>query len=93
MISQQFSSGSSSSSDISSKRMLGDAENGSSLFLFLLALAVLLGAAELGLGTVSEPGPGFLPFLAAVVLATLALHGANLFSRLSGHLARAWLHD
>ena len=49
--------------------MLSDPEKGSSLFLFLVALAVLLGSTKLGLGTVGNPGPGFLPFLAAVVLA------------------------
>ena len=48
--------------------MLSDPEKGSSLFLFLVALAVLLGSTKLGLGTVGDPGPGFLPFLAAVVL-------------------------
>ncbi len=46
-----------------------DAEKGSSLFLFLVALAVLLGSTKLGLGTLGEPGPGFIPFLAAMVLA------------------------
>ncbi len=69
--------------------MLGDAENGSSLFLFLLALAVLLGAAELGLGTVSEPGPGFLPFLAAVVLALCS--GIYFLSRVALTIQRS--HD
>jgi hypothetical protein len=48
--------------------MLSDPEKGSSLFLFGVALAVLLGATKLGLGAVGNPGPGFLPFLAAGVL-------------------------
>src|SRR3972149_1557438 len=79
MISQQFLSKSSSSSDTSSKRMLSGPEKGSSLFLFLVALAVLLGSTKLGLGTVGDPGPGFLPFLAAVVLAFCS--GIYFFSR------------
>jgi hypothetical protein len=48
---------------------LSDPENSSSLFLLLIAFAVLLGASNLGLGSVASPGPGFLAFLAAVVLA------------------------
>jgi putative tricarboxylic transport membrane protein len=38
-----------------------------------LALAVAAEAGRLGFGSFSRPGPGFLPFLAGVVLAALAL--------------------
>jgi hypothetical protein len=41
-----------------------------------LALAVATEAGRLGFGTFGRPGPGFLPFLAGVCLATLA--GAGL---------------
>lgn len=39
----------------------------------VLALAVAAEAGRLGFGSFSRPGPGFLPFLAGVVLAALAL--------------------
>ncbi len=42
---------------------------------FVLALAVAAEAGRLGFGSFSRPGPGFLPFLAAAALATLALIG------------------
>ena len=69
MISQPSSSRSSRSLDTSSKRSLRDPEKGSSLFLLLVAFFVLAGSVTLGLGTFGSPGPGFLPFLAAGVLA------------------------
>ncbi len=69
--------------------MLRDAEKGSSLFLFLVALVVLLGSKKLGLGVVSEPGPGFLPFLAAGVLALCS--GAYFLSRVALTVPRS--HD
>ena len=75
--------------------MLSDPEGGSSLFLFLIALMVLLGAAKLGLGTVGNPGPGFLPFLAAGVLGLCS--GAHFLSnrvltaqRSDGAMAKLW---
>ena len=40
-----------------------------------LALAVTAEAGRLGFGTFGRPGPGFLPFLAGVCLAGLALAG------------------
>jgi putative tricarboxylic transport membrane protein len=43
-------------------------EKSSSLFLLLLALAILYASAKLGLGTLREPGPGFLPFGGGAVL-------------------------
>jgi putative tricarboxylic transport membrane protein len=39
----------------------------------VLALAVAAEAGRLGFGSFSRPGPGFLPFLAGVALAALAL--------------------
>ena len=47
---------------------MNDPEKSSSLFLFLIGLFVLVGSVRLGLGTVSSPGPGFLPFWAAIIL-------------------------
>jgi hypothetical protein len=41
----------------------------------ILALAVAAEAARLGFGTFGRPGPGFLPFLAAVCLGLLAVLG------------------
>ncbi len=55
--------------DTSSNRGLRDPEKGSSLFLFHIALLVLGGSMKLGLGTLGNPGPGFIPFIAAGVLA------------------------
>jgi putative tricarboxylic transport membrane protein len=40
---------------------------------FVLALAVAAEAGRLGFGSFSRPGPGFLPFLAGMTLAGLAL--------------------
>jgi putative tricarboxylic transport membrane protein len=39
----------------------------------VLALAVAMEAGRLGFGSFSRPGPGFLPFLAGIALAALAL--------------------
>ena len=58
-----------SSWDTSSKRTLREPQQISSFFLLLVACAVILGAVKLGVGTLGSPGPGFLPFLAALVLA------------------------
>jgi putative tricarboxylic transport membrane protein len=74
---------------------LSDPEKSSSLFLLLVALAVLLGSVKLGLGTVGSPGPGFLPFLAAVVLAIASgIHFlSSLFSKVQrpkGAVANLW---
>ena len=49
-------------------RTMKDPEKYSSLFLVLLGLAALCGSASLGLGTFRSPGPGLLPFLAAVTI-------------------------
>jgi putative tricarboxylic transport membrane protein len=65
---------------------LGDPEKGSSLFLLLVAFAVLLGSVKLGLGSVSSPGPGFLPFLAAVVLAVAS--GIHFLSKVFSKVQR-----
>ncbi|HET9488905.1 MAG TPA: tripartite tricarboxylate transporter TctB family protein [Methylomirabilota bacterium] len=50
-----------------------DPEAYASAFLFALAAAVALGAHRLGLGTVHDPGPGFMPFATATLLAAMAL--------------------
>lgn len=50
-----------------------------SAFLFAFAAAVSVGAYRLGLGSVHDPGPGFMPFATATLLALMAL----------GQLARA----
>lgn len=65
------------------------------LAVLMMPSFYLAGFRELILGPwrVDSLGESVLVLLAAGVLATLALHGANLFSRLSGRLARAWLHD
>ena len=43
-------------------------EKGSTLFLLVLAAAILLASAKLGLGRLREPGPGFFPFLGGAIL-------------------------
>ena len=56
-----------------------DPELYASAFLFAFAAAVSVGAYRLGLGSVHDPGPGFMPFATATLLALMAL----------GQLARA----
>lgn len=95
MTSQRSLSKSSSSLDTSSKRAFSDSEKSSSLFLLLIALVVLYGSARLGLGTVASPGPGFLPFLAALVLAfSSGIHFlSKIFSKIqrsNGVVANLW---
>ncbi len=43
-------------------------EKSSTLFLVVLAAAILFASAKLGLGRLREPGPGFFPFLGGAVL-------------------------
>jgi len=45
----------------------------SGFFFFGLALLMLWESVRLGIGTATEPGPGFLPFCAGVILAVLSL--------------------
>ncbi|HVP77004.1 MAG TPA: tripartite tricarboxylate transporter TctB family protein [Thermodesulfobacteriota bacterium] len=45
----------------------------SSLFWLVIGLAIALYSAKYGLGKLSSPGPGFMPFLSGLVLAGLAL--------------------
>lgn len=45
----------------------------SSLFWVVIGLAIALYSTKYGLGKVSSPGPGFMPFLSGLVLAGLAL--------------------
>ncbi|MGH7388753.1 MAG: tripartite tricarboxylate transporter TctB family protein [Candidatus Rokuibacteriota bacterium] len=50
-----------------------DPELYASAFLFALTAAVVVGAYRLGLGSVHDPGPGFMPFATATLLALMAL--------------------
>lgn len=45
----------------------------SSLFWLIIGLAITLYSGKYGLGSLSSPGPGFLPFLTGVAIAGLAL--------------------
>lgn len=45
----------------------------SSLFWFILGIAVAYLSYRLGLGTLTSPGPGFLPFWCALILSVLSL--------------------
>ena len=83
---------SSSSLDTSSKEGLSDPEKSSSLFLFILSLAVLYGSVKLGMGTLGSPGPGFLPFWAAIVLSISSiLHFLlNVFSKTQKSKGSIW---
>ena len=49
------------------------AEQAASLFWVALAVAVCFGATGFEIGTLSEPGPGFLPFWTAALMGVLAL--------------------
>lgn len=44
----------------------------SGLFLFLLGTVLCLLSWQMGLGVLSKPGPGFMPFLVGLVLASLS---------------------
>src|SRR6266480_1844976 len=44
-----------------------------SAFLTALAGATVIGAWRLGLGSIHNPGPGFMPFATAALLGTMAL--------------------
>jgi putative tricarboxylic transport membrane protein len=48
------------------------ADAAASVFLLLLGTATCAGAWRLGLGDVHAPGPGFMPFAAAALLAAMA---------------------
>jgi hypothetical protein len=45
----------------------------SSLFWFVIGLAIAFYSGKYGLGTLSSPGPGFVPFLSGLAIAGLAL--------------------
>jgi len=45
----------------------------SSIFWLILGAAVAYGSLRLGLGTLTHPGPGFLPFWCGVILAGLSV--------------------
>lgn len=49
------------------------AEQATSLFWVALAVAVCFGATGFEIGTLSEPGPGFLPFWTAALMGVLAI--------------------
>jgi hypothetical protein len=44
-----------------------------SLFWFILALLICYGSYRMDIGTPSSPGPGFIPFLSALVMAASSL--------------------
>jgi len=48
-------------------------DRGTSIFWLLVAVVVAVGSYRLGLGSVSQPGSGFLPFWASVLLGLLSL--------------------
>jgi putative tricarboxylic transport membrane protein len=52
---------------------MGRANQISSIFWLILGLAVTYGSLRLGLGTLTHPGPGFLPFWCGVILAGLSI--------------------
>ena len=52
---------------------MGRPDQFSSLFWFVLGLAVIFLSYRLGLGTLTSPGPGFLPFWCALILSVLSL--------------------
>ncbi len=52
---------------------MGRADQFSSLFWFVLGFAVIFLSYRLGLGTLTSPGPGFLPFWCAFILSALSL--------------------
>jgi putative tricarboxylic transport membrane protein len=52
---------------------MGRSDQFSSLFWFVLGLAVIFLSYRLGLGTLTSPGPGFLPFWCALILSSLSL--------------------
>lgn len=65
----------------------------SSLFWLLIGLAIAFHAREYGLGTLSSPGAGFLPFLSGLAMAGLAL--VVFFQRIPGKkdtLKSLWAH-
>jgi putative tricarboxylic transport membrane protein len=45
----------------------------SALFWLLLGLTALFGSIKIGLGTVREPGSGFLPFIASITISVFAV--------------------
>lgn len=53
--------------------MLRNMDLSSSIFLMAVGLAFLLGGAQLGVGHLHEPGPGFFPFLMGGVVVVLSL--------------------
>jgi len=50
-----------------------NADRGTSLFWILVAIVVAVASFRLGLGKISEPGSGFLPFWASVLLGLLSI--------------------
>jgi putative tricarboxylic transport membrane protein len=51
---------------------MGKPDQFSSLFWFLVGMAVTFWSYRLGLGTLTNPGPGFLPFWCALILSGLS---------------------
>jgi putative tricarboxylic transport membrane protein len=52
---------------------MGRPDQFSSLFWFLLGLAVIFLSYRLGLGTLTSPGPGFLPLWCGLILSAISL--------------------
>ena len=48
-------------------------EEGCSLFWLGLAILILIGSMRLSLGSLDNPGPGFLPFIAGLIMGVLAV--------------------
>ena len=48
-------------------------ERGSGVFLLIISALLCYGAFRLGIGEFNNPGPGFFPFLAGLILAALSL--------------------
>lgn len=81
MASESSLSNYSNKSSNSTKRKVWDHDKSGSLFLFLISLLFLYGSVRLGLGTVRNPGPGFVPFWGSVILGlSMIIH---LISRLT----------
>ena len=56
------------------KSVLKDANCVPSLFLMAISIFILLGALRMGIGSLNDPGPGFMFFCAACILGSLSLH-------------------
>jgi putative tricarboxylic transport membrane protein len=60
----------------------------SGMFFFLLGVIVGFFSLQIGLGTLSKPGPGFMPFCAAILLTSLSFF--SIFLALAGKSEVKW---